>query len=41
MTCDNCEWAETCVFAVIDPKELCYKFKRKESEIEQIKRAFD
>lgn len=32
MTCKECEWEKTCVYATIDPKELCYKFREKEGE---------
>ena len=34
MTCKDCEWEQSCVYATIDPKELCYKFRPKESEVD-------
>jgi hypothetical protein len=32
MTCKDCVWEKSCVYADIDVKEICYKFKLKESE---------
>lgn len=33
-TCNDCEWCEVCTLAVIDPKELCYSFRPKQSEVD-------
>jgi hypothetical protein len=35
ITCEDCEWEKSCVFSVIDPKELCYRFRPKISEVEE------